>query len=72
MKTTDKKALQEKSKEELQKQIKEAYNTLGQIRLDHAQNKLKNTRSIFLARKEIAVMQSFLQMKRETKEGEEK
>ena len=68
MKTTDKKTLQTKSKEELQKLIQEAYNTLGQLKLDHVQNKLKNTRSIFNTRKEIAVMQSFLQMKLQVKE----
>ena len=61
MKTTDKKALAVKSVKELQKLIDETYKNLNQLRLDHVQNKLKNTRSIFNTRKEIAVMQSVLQ-----------
>lgn len=66
MKKTDKQVLQEKSKVELQKLIEEAYNTLGQLRLNNVQNKLKNNRSIFHTRKEIAVMQSILHMKMKT------
>jgi len=61
MKTTDKKTLEIKSVKELQKLIDETYKNLNQLRLDHVQNKLKNTRSIFNTRKEIAVMQSVLQ-----------
>lgn len=63
MKRTDKQALQEKSPVELQKLIEEAYNTLGQLKLDNVQGKLKNTRSIFNTRQEIAVMQSILSLK---------
>ena len=70
MKTTDKQTLQTKSTRELQKLVEEAYNTLGQLKLDNIQNKLKNTRSIFHTRKEIAVMQSILHMKLKTKEEE--
>lgn len=70
MKTTDKKNLLTKSTNELQKMIEEANKTLSQIKLDHVQNKLKNTRSIFHARKEIAVMQSVLQTKLTKKEEE--
>jgi len=70
MKTTDKKNLLVKSTKELQKMIEEAYKTLGQMKLDHVQNKLKDTRSIFHSRKEIAVMQSVLHMKLKTKEEE--
>ncbi len=70
MKTTDKKNLQTKSAKELRKLIEETYKTLSQFRLDHVQNKLKNTRSIFNTRKDIAVMQSTLQVKLKEKEEE--
>lgn len=70
MKTTDKKTLQTKSTKELKKMIEEAYKTLNQMRLDHVQNKLKNTRSIFHTRKDIAVIHSALSMKLKTKEDE--
>jgi len=61
MKTTDKKTLITKSAKELQKMIDEAYKALRELRLSHVQNKLKNTRSIFQTRKEIAIMQTALQ-----------
>ncbi|HSX09224.1 MAG TPA: 50S ribosomal protein L29 [Candidatus Saccharimonadales bacterium] len=61
MKTTDKKTLTTKSAKELQKMIDEAYKALRELRLSHVQNKLKNTRSIFHSRKEIAIMQTALQ-----------
>lgn len=71
MKATDKKILPAKSAKELQKMIDEAYKTLNQFRLDHVQNKLKNTRSIFNTRKEIAILQSVLhQVKLQEKEGD--
>lgn len=70
MKTTDKKTLLTKSAKELQKMIDEAYKELNQFRLDHVQNKLKNTRSIFHKRKEVAIMQSALHgVKLQEKEG---
>ena len=72
MKTTDKKELQAKSKVELQKLVQEGYNTLGQLRLDHAQNKLKNTSMLSVTRKKIAIIKSFIQQKQEKTEGEEK
>ena len=68
MKTTDKKTFETKSIKELEKLIEVAYKALGKLRMDHVQNKLKNTRSIFHARKEIAIMQSMLHMKLKTKE----
>jgi ribosomal protein L29 len=71
MKTTDKQTLHTKSTVELQKLVEEAYNTLGQLKLDNVQNKLKNNRSIFHTRKEIAVMQTILQMKLKTNPSEE-
>jgi ribosomal protein L29 len=61
MKTTDKKALTTKTVKELEKMVSEAYKALNGLKLDHVQNKLKNTRSIFNARQDIAVMQSVLQ-----------
>jgi ribosomal protein L29 len=71
MKTTDKKTLETKSVKELQKLIDETYKNLNQLKLDHVQNKLKNTRSIFNTRKEIAVMESIMQqVKLKEKEGE--
>jgi len=72
MKKTDKQVLKEKSPIELQKLIEEAYNTLGQLKLDNVQGKLKNTRSIFNTRQEIAVMQSILSLKKNTAPVEEK
>ena len=61
MKAVDKKTLHDKTAKELEKLVVEAYKALNELRLDHVQNKLKDTRSIFNKRKEIAVMQSILQ-----------
>lgn len=70
MKTTDKKDLQTKSVKELQKLVEEAKKALTQLKLDHAQAKVKDTRSIFNKRKEIAIMQTVLQqVKLKEKEG---
>ena len=71
MKTVDKKALPTKTVKELEKMVVEAQKTLNQLKLDHVQNKLKNTRSIFNVGKDIAVMQSVLQQVK-TKAKEEK
>ena len=69
MKSVDKKALPAKSAKELEKMISEAYKALNVLKLDHVQNKLKDTRSIFHARKDIAIMQSVLkQVKTKVKE----
>jgi len=62
MKSVDKKALPAKSAKELEKMITEAYKALSVLKLDHVQNKLKDTRSIFHARKDIAIMQSVLKL----------
>jgi len=62
MKKTEVKNLETKSVKELKKLIEETYKALGKLKLDHAQNKLKNTRSIFNTRKDIAVMHSVLQL----------
>ena len=71
MKTTDKKALHIKNVQELRKLVEEAQKNLVQLKLEHVQGKLKNTRSIFNTRKEIAVMQAVLQQV-ETREKEGK
>jgi ribosomal protein L29 len=63
MKLNDRKELHSKTVEELEKLLKEAYNTLSQARLDNEQNKLKNTRSMTITRKEIAVMKTILNEK---------
>lgn len=70
MKLNDRKELHSKTAEELVKILKESYNTLSQIRLDNEQNKLKNTRSMTLTRKEIAVIKTILNEKVQTKEKE--
>ncbi len=70
MKINDKKELQEKSKEGLVKLLQEAQVAFSQLRLDHVQNKLKNTRDLFNKRKEIAIMKTILTMKLKIKEGE--
>lgn len=56
MKTRDKKQIKEKSLDELKTSLKEAKGILFSLKLEKSQNKLKNTRSIFLKRKEIAVI----------------
>jgi ribosomal protein L29 len=63
MKINDRKELHSKTAEELEKILKESYNTLSQIRLDNVQNKLKNTRSMTLTRKEIAIIKTILNEK---------
>lgn len=63
MKINDRKELHGKTVEELEKIVKESYNTLSQIRLDNVQNKLKNTRSMTHTRKEIAVIKTIINEK---------
>lgn len=73
MKTTDKKVLHTKTAKELAKMVEVTYKTLNELKLDHVQNKLKNTRSIFNTRQDIAIMQSVLQVvTKKEKEGQEK
>lgn len=52
--TNKKKDEKIKSISELKNVLKEAKNELFNLRLEKAQNKLKNTSAIFLKRKEIA------------------
>ena len=63
MKTKDKKELFTKTKEELQSLLKETRQTLLTSQLEIAQNKLKNTRSIFFKRKDIARILTALRQK---------
>lgn len=63
MKTKDKKELHTKSTKELKNLITEAKKTLAELKLESTQNKLKNTRSLTLKRKEIAQMLTIVRMK---------
>jgi len=54
MKTKDKQAIRAKTLEELKTFLKEAKDALYLLKLEMSQNKLKNLRSIFWKRKEIA------------------
>lgn len=63
MKANEKKELYSKSMTELRKLLKDAVAALEALRLDKEQNKLKNTRSLFLKRKEIAVLKTIMTAK---------
>lgn len=63
MKTKDKKELFAKDITELKTMLKQAKDSLSTLRLDKATNKLKNTRSIFLKRKEIAKIATIIRGK---------
>lgn len=54
MKTKDKQALRARTLQELKTILKEAKEALFLLRLDKSQNKLKNIRSFFWKRKEVA------------------
>lgn len=63
MKSKDKKELHAKSVKELSNLVEEAKDALALLRLDKTQNKLKNTRLLFLKRKEIAQMLTIIRLK---------
>ena len=63
MKLKDKKAIVQSSKEELKNLLEKARGDLSLLNLDKVQNKLKNTRSIFLKRKEIALILTLVRQK---------
>ena len=63
MKKTEKKELQLKSVSELQKHLHDGYEILAQLRMDNIQNKLKNTRSMTITRKDIAVILTLIRQK---------
>ena len=70
MKTKDKKEMFEKSEKELNKLLENAKDDLFNLKLDLSQNKLKNTRSIFLKRKEITLILTSIKEKIFIKESE--
>lgn len=59
--------VREKSKEALKKDVEAAKEALMQLQLDNKMGKLKNTRSIFLKRKEIAKMLTIIKEKEAVK-----
>jgi len=63
MKSKDKKELFTKNDKELTKALKEAKDALFNLNLEKTQNKLKNTRSIFWKKKEIALILTALKEK---------
>lgn len=63
MKKKDKQALREKTTEELKTLLKEKRNELFELRLDKSQHKLKNTKLLFWARKEIALILTLIREK---------
>lgn len=56
MKKKDKQRLREMNINELETLLKKRRDELFELKLDKAQNKLKNTRLLFLTRQEIACM----------------
>ncbi len=66
MKINDKKELQGKEAGELKKMLKDGHELYLSLKLDLQQNKLKNTRSIYNTRKNIAIIKTILK----GKEGE--
>lgn len=63
MKLRDKKQLFERQEKELIKDLKQAKEALFNLKLEKSQNKLKNTKSIFWKRKEIAWILTILKEK---------
>lgn len=72
MKSKDKKELFSKTDKELRKILKEARESLFNLALENKQNKLKNPRSIFWRKKEIALILTSLREKELTEERKEK
>jgi ribosomal protein L29 len=63
MKTKDKKDLFTKDIKELKNMLSEGRDALFSLKMEKSQNKLKNTRSIFMKRKEIARILTALRRK---------
>jgi ribosomal protein L29 len=63
MKTKERKELFAKNLNELKKALVEAKEALVTLNLEKAQNKLKNTRSIFWKKKEIANIKTAIREK---------
>lgn len=64
MKTQFKKDLQTKTIDELKKMAADTVKAVAALKLDHQQNKLKNTREIFNKGKEVAILKSIIQVKK--------
>ena len=69
MKTKDKKELHIKTEAELIKMLKDAHVDLTKLRLDKAQNKVKNTSELSNIRRKIAIIQTILKEKELSKNG---
>jgi len=63
MKTKEKLALHSKTLEELKTLFREAKDAIYLLKLEMSQNKLKNLRSIFWKRKEMAVIATIINEK---------
>lgn len=63
MKRKEKDELKTKETKELENILSQARKTVSSLRIEKAQYKLKNTRAIFLKRKEIALIKSILKEK---------
>lgn len=63
MKLKDKQTLRASSLQELNNLIAKAKDELFLLKMDKAQNKLKNTRSLFLKRKEMALILTIIREK---------
>jgi|GEM_PF-1256351 len=66
MKSQELKELHGKTTGELIKLLKDAEVAFMKLKLDHQQNKLENTSSISTTRKNIAIMQTILNMKQKS------
>lgn len=63
MKSKTKKEFKDKTKEELQKILEETREELFSLKMQKAQKKLKNERLLFIKRKDIARILSFIKEK---------
>lgn len=64
MKTQDKKALLTKTNQELQKLLEDAKQALAALRFEQNQHTLKNTSELTNKRREIAVLQTIMILKK--------
>jgi len=72
MKSKDKKELFTKTANELKKMLDEAVKAVSDLKFDHQQNKLKNTKSIFNKRQEVAILKSVMNIKEKIEKVEKK
>lgn len=69
MKTKEKKELHAKSKEELTNMLKTIEGEVLNLQLEHAQRKLKNTRLLFMKKKDIAIIKTVINGLEDTNES---